>query len=384
MREADKEGPVAAELDQHRTEVEQLNTAFGKKENPRVPILFACDEQVWLKVTGRTFGEFYRNPAVHLKVQLEGRKWFIENVIGDMTPCLPDRWQVGVVLWMEENEFFGCDVVYQEHDFAWGVPLPFGREDLLSYIADLNPEDQVRRCASWRMYQALKELCDGLTFADRPVDVLPPGVGTHGIFTKAAEIRGIEQLCLDMVEAPEFAEQFLSLVTRKTLERIQAWHRLVTGQEKELPSPNGFHLPDDSLQIISPETYKRFVLPCHEWLYSQMTTARRTMHLCGYAAQHYPTLFHKLNVTHIDGPGTFVDHGRYLRELGPEFSFVAQTNHSVLATGPESAIETMMRELLTPEAKLPGRLQVVAFAWRDTPLEHLRVCYEAGKRYGAI
>ncbi len=79
-----------------------------------------------------------------------------------------------------------------------------------------------------------------------------------------------------------------------------------------------------------------------------------------------------------------MDHGRYLREFGLEFSFVAQTNHSILAAGPENAIETMMRELLTPEAKQPGRLQIVAFAWRDTPLEHLRVCYEAGKRYGAI
>jgi hypothetical protein len=68
------------------------------------------------------------------------------------------------------------------------------------------------------------------------------------------------------------------------------------------------------------------------------------MHLCGRAAQHFNILRRKLNVMLIDGPGPFVDHGRYLREFGTDFSFrkplasvslanIAQTDHSILAYG---------------------------------------------------
>ena len=56
----------------HAQQVEDLWAAFGCKENRRVPIAFACDEQVWLKVSGHTFREFYAVPEVHLRTQLEG------------------------------------------------------------------------------------------------------------------------------------------------------------------------------------------------------------------------------------------------------------------------------------------------------------------------
>ena len=53
----------------HKREVEALWSAYSRKENQRVPITFACDEQVWLKVSGHTFHEFYSIPEVHLKTQ---------------------------------------------------------------------------------------------------------------------------------------------------------------------------------------------------------------------------------------------------------------------------------------------------------------------------
>ncbi|MEK6570466.1 MAG: uroporphyrinogen decarboxylase family protein, partial [Bacteroidota bacterium] len=271
-----------------------------------------------------------------------------------------------------------------EDDYAWAKPLALSREDLLLRLSEIDPEERVRQGSAFKMYQALKELSEGMTFAERAVEIVPPGSSTHGIFTKAAEIRGLEQICLDLYDAPDFVEKLLHLVTEKTIARIKACHKLTTGTDFQLPLPEGFHFCDDSLQLISTEMYERFVLPCHERLYSAMTAGKRRMHLCGRSSQHYHTLRHKLNVTAIDGPSPFVDHGQYLRELGPDFSFVAQTDHSVLANGSESQIDEMLRGLLSNEAKIPGRFQVMGFVTRHTPLRNVEICYQAGRKYGAI
>lgn len=363
-------------------EAAALWAAFGRGENRRVPVRFACDEQLWLKVSGHTFREFYTDPGVHLKTQLDGIRWFSRNVPGDMP--LPRQWDVAVQLWMAENAFFGCDVVYQEDDYAWAKPLPLSRDELLHYLGDLDPEERVRNGQAFRMYEALRDLADGMVFDGLPVNIVRPGGNTHGIFTKAAEIRGLEQICTDIYDAPDFVEKLLQVVTVKAIGRMKAWHRLVTGCELQIPSEAGFHFCDDSLQMISAETYERFVLPCHERLYSEMTRGRRRLHLCGRAAQHFETLRWKLNVTSIDGPGPFVDHGRYLETLGPDFRIDAQTDHSVLEKGSKTEIQAMMRQLLTPRARLPGRYQILGYVTRETPMSNVQACYQAGLEYGVI
>jgi hypothetical protein len=234
------------------------------------------------------------------------------------------------------------------------------------------------------MYEALRELAADTEFEGRPVEVAAPGLGTHGIFTKAAEVRGPERLCLDLYEAPEFVDEFLRLVTEKTLERIGVWHRLTTGTEPALPAPGGFSCADDSLQLLSPQTYERFVLPCHERLYSAMTTGSRGMHLCGHSAQHFERLHRRLGITLIDGPGPFVDHGRYLREFGSGFAFQAQVDHSILERGDAAQIEAMMCGLLRPECRIPGRFQLMGFVTRHTPLGSLCACYRAAREHGKI
>ena len=106
--------------------------------------------------------------------------------------------------------------------------------------------------------------------------------------------------------------------------------------------------------------------------------------MCGHATQHYATLKRELGISTINGPGPFADHGRYLRELGPDLAFDAQTDHTVLITGPEEDIRTMMRDMLGPAAKVPGRFNIMGFVTPDVPLEHVRACYEAGKEFGVI
>ncbi|MCC6444791.1 MAG: hypothetical protein IT210_15190 [Armatimonadetes bacterium] len=368
----------------HADEVASLWEAFARKENDRVPISFACDEQVWLKVSGHGFKEFYMQPEIHLEVQLKGKLWFAEQVRGDMRPGLPDVWTVQPQHWMEEDEFFGCEIAYQENDYAWGKPLDLEKEALLDHLSGLDADERVRRNSAFRLYTALKDLAQGMAFRDRPVAVARPGGSTQGPFTKAAEIRGLEQICIDLYEDPDFARRLLEIVTEKTIERIKAWHRATCGEEPALPSEGGFGFCDDSIQMLGVSQYEEFVVPCHERLYAAMGTGPRSLHLCGRSMQHYRTLKERLGVVSLDGPGPFVDHGYYLEALGPDFTIWGQTDHSVLAQGSPEQIEAMMQGILTSAAKRPGRFALMGFITRDTPLENIRLCYESCRRNGRI
>lgn len=76
----------------HNQEVQQLWADYGQRKNGRAPVTFACDEQMWLHVSGHTFREFYFDPRVHLAAQLEGARWFRENIVHDQPMGLPERW----------------------------------------------------------------------------------------------------------------------------------------------------------------------------------------------------------------------------------------------------------------------------------------------------
>jgi len=370
-----------AERKQHAEQVTTLWQAYRNHENIRVPVTFACDDQLWTMAAGCTFGEFYREPRIHMQAQVLGRKWFTEHVIADMSPYPPEKWPVAVQLWMEENEYFGCNVIYQEDNYAWGMPLDLAKTDLLHYLADLDPEERVRSSSAYTMYQELKALADDFEFEGRKVAIIPPGQGTHGIFTKAAEVRGLEQLCIDLIEDPDFAHAYLHLFTEKQLARIRAWRRLTQPEAPELPL-SAWSCPDDSLQLLSATLYEAFVLPCHAELYRSMTSGHRGMHLCGYASQHFQALYHKLGIRTLDGPGDFIDHGRYLREM-PGLAFNAQFDHTVVSSGSPGHIEVMVRGMLRPGSCVPGRYNIVGFVEAITPLENVRLAYQVGVTAGA-
>ena len=366
----------------HNDMVAELNAAYAEGRNDRVPITVAWDESLWLHLAGRGFREYYTDPRIQLDVTLEGMAWCAENVVHDARMGPPaEAWTLAPRWWMDEPECLGCDVVIQEHDFAWSQPLDVPKAELIAHVRAIDPLEAVRGSRLFRLYRQMSDAADGMLFKDVPVKIAFPG-GTHGVFTVAARVRGEERLCLDLAEDPDFAYQFIGAVTDHTIGRVKAWHRLAeTGQE--FPNPNGWGMPDDSLQMISPETYRRFVLPHHERIFSTFTTGRRSMHLCGHAQQHYETLHHELGITALDGPGPLADLGSCLTRM-PELSISAQTDHTLLITGPNTDIDRMMQTMLTPETRQPGRYRITGFIIPDTPLANVGTMYEAGKAYGRI
>ena len=265
-----------------------------------------------------------------------------------------------------------------------GTTSRYEKADLLDHIRDIDPVETTKKSRAYKLYEGMNELATGMIVDDLPVRILRPGGSTQGLFTKAVEIRGIEKLCTDMYDDPAFSETFLELITEKTIGSIEAWRTLTNDDPIDSTRSSSFHFCDDSIELISPAVYERYVLPCHERLYSAMTTGKRNLHLCGHAAQHYEILYGKLGVRSIDGPGTFVDYGEFFKKFGPDFAFGARTDHSVLASGTPVEIENMMKMLLNPGTKLPGRFHIKGYVHRNTKLENVKLCYAMGKRLGII
>ena len=245
-------------------------------------------------------------------------------------------------------------------------------------------EEAILKSSTYKMYTALVELISNKTYLGIPIKIAPPGGITQGPFTKSAEIRGIENMCIDICDDPEFVEALMLIITDKTIQRHKIWYRLTHGEEIDIDRTISYHLCDDSIQLISAAMYSKCVLPFHEMLYSAMTKGRRSIHLCGRSEQHYKVIREKLGVKLIDGPGIFVDHGYYLDRFEEDFEFTAQTDNTILGIGSNEELEKMMSGLLSTTAKKSGRFQIMGFVHGNTRFANLDTCYELVKKYGII
>ena len=64
-----------ADLIAHNASVARLWEDFSRSRNARVPITFASDEALWLKLTGHSFREFYTDARVQLEGLPAGLEW---------------------------------------------------------------------------------------------------------------------------------------------------------------------------------------------------------------------------------------------------------------------------------------------------------------------
>jgi len=365
----------------HNKEVDELWDRFSQKKNYRVPVIFLYDEQICIELAGDcSYREFYSDPEIHARVQLDGLRWIANNIVGDQHMGHDEGTiTIQVKEWMLENEFFGSEVIYQENDRAWGQCIDIKDEDLLSYFEDIDPSKALKQTNSYRMYVRLTEYLCGKTYDGYPVKVANPFFKTDGPFTKLVEILGMERMIFLMLENRDLAIELLLVYVRKTLERFKAAYALsgVPVPEK-VPVAIG---ADDSIMLLSPDIYLDCVFPTHKYYYEQSTASPASLHLCGKAMHLYKTLYDHLGLRNLDGPGVFCDHGKYLALL-PEFTFRnAQFNHAVLLQKKENILE-MVQGLMTPEAKQPGRFSLMGFAQKKETLDNLLYCYNVSKQYG--
>jgi len=367
---------------QHNAEVAELWNRYAKGTHARVPVLLTFDEQFLLPRWNCSFRQFYQDVPTQIDIRLETQEWIRTAVRQDQPMGLPDAWYVTPTNWMAENEFLGAEVIVQEHDYAWGQPLMLPKAKLLERLQRLDVHRGVLECSLHRQYVEMVERTKSMEFRGRPVRTSLPVTSTHGVFTKAAEIRGLERLCLDLYEDPPFARELLRTVTELLLAWIRTWHELCQAG-RAFPSAEGWGLADDSIAMISPAHYEEFVLPCHQRIYSAMTTGPRAIHLCGHAQHLFALIHRELGVTIFNGPGPQIDLVRMIGEIRAPIEIQVEVAHATLQMS-RATIEREVRGLLRDEVKAQAKEMLIGYVPKDTPVENLAFFYECGRRYGQM
>lgn len=374
----------------HNEEVRKVWDSFNKGKPDRVPIVFNINPRFYLLTPelneeGYTFEEYIKDPDVMLRVQLKLRKWIRLNVPQDMEMGLPEENWGGVYVDLQnfyEAGWLGNNVIFPENDVPYAAPLPRRK---LEEVLERGIPDPLRD--NWmgkgmEIYEYFKEKVKGEEFEGIPVGemVYPPGAGTDGPFTVAAALMGATELCIALYEEPDFVHRLLDFITEATIVRIKAVWDLMGWKYPQ----QSWGFADDSIELISIQQYKEFVLPYHKRLVNTFSQGGpNSIHLCGKVQRHLKILKSELNITTFD-LGFPTDLGLAREELGPEVLLRGNLHPELLRSGSPQEIEKETRRICQSGVMEGGRWIFCEGnnVCPRTPLQNFYAMYNSGKKYG--
>lgn len=377
------------DFESHNAEARAVWDAYHAGRPIRVPVMLGINPRVWLlnpelNREGITFEQYAKDPDLMARVQMQTQHYVRHNMLQDAEMGLPkDGWPIYVDSQnCYEAAWFGSEVEYNEGQVP--VTRPFLGDDNKRELFDRGVPDPFSDGAmgvNWRFYEHMKTRLSSYAHAGLPaVSVSPTGLGTDGPLTVAASVRGATEICLDMYEDPDYVHGLLRFITDATIARIKAM-RAEMGHEMK---PKCWGFADDSIELLSVDTYREFVLPYHQMLLSELAgEGPHSIHLCGKVDRLMPVLKRELNLNVWDA-GFPVDYGRMRRELGPEFQIATGPQVSMLLHGSPEEIDSECGRILGSGITDGGRfiLREANNLSPRTPVENVRAMYEAARKYG--
>ncbi len=380
------------DFEAHNAEAKAVWEAFNTGEPLRVPVNYTMNPRMILlnpplNSGAWSFADYLTDPEVMLRVQLAFWYWRSHNVLDDSDLGLPQEWPI-------RPDFQNC---YEAMWFGAPLILPAGadatcqptcphilagdKKNLL--FAHGLPETLSGSVAQgWEMCEHFRRRRkEGFEYLGRPLG--EPGVTgleTDGPFTVAAILRNATDLCADIYEDPDYVHELMTFITESTIRRIREL-RVLTG---EAPRPECWSFADDSISLLSVDSYREFVLPYHKRLLAELAGAGpHSIHLCGDATRHFPLIKQALHVHYFD-TGFPVDFAWLRKTLGPEVKIRGGTNVACYLHGTPAEVAEETRRILT-SGILEGRKFVFGEANNmapGTPVENMDAGYFAAKEFG--
>ena len=359
--------------------------AYRAGRPTRVPVTFGINPRVVLldaewNPRGITFQEYWNDARVAVEMQLKFVEYQVEflNRYCDSPTEWPERFDFVVdVQNVYDSAYFGGPVEFRDGQ----VPdvsrtLEGENTEHIFQVAMDNPF--VRDCL--RRREELVRAAAGVSFHGLRLGVAPLVWGFDGPLTIATNLRGSE-LYLDLAAEPDYVDRLFAFITQGVIIRNKAM-RSQFGQ-KPFDGPRG-SIADDSVELISPEMYRRMVLPHHRAYLSQWSVeGPHSIHLCGDATRHFPTIRDELHVNGFD-TGFPVDHGALRESLGRDIEILGGPEVTLLRDGTPEAVYERARGILKSGVMAGGR-----FILREAnnlppgcPAENLAAMYRACLEHG--
>jgi MtaA/CmuA family methyltransferase len=218
---------------------------------PVTPILMAFAA----RFIGKTYLEYYLNYQVLVDSYLACQKEF--NF--DMVMAISDPFR--------ETEGYGAVFSYPDN----GIPVM--KEPLLKTLEDreINSLPVLDPHQASRMKDRLLAVNAFHQIISKDIPILG---WVEGPFAEAADLRGVQNLMMDIIDQPEQLESLLKIVLET--EKKFAEEQIKAGADI-------IGVGDAAASLLSPSLYKKYVLPFEQELFSSIHQlgAKVKLHICG-------------------------------------------------------------------------------------------------------
>lgn len=373
----------------HNAEVEQVWSAYYAGQPVRVPFraygsitnYFFNPE---LNTAGLTFEQFFKDPDVQIRAQLEYQNWCRHNLWCDQLMGPPDEWQLGVDFQNSyDASWAGAEMIY----LPGGLPdtrILFDKKEKLYDMPKLLPLDSGLIGTGMEYIDYMERYCRRNEYMGRPIR--PPraylGEGCDGVFDLAYKLRGVENLLMDMLDDEEYYADLMEWITDNLINRMLKLRRLHA--QRWGSAPSDFFFADDAITMLSHDMYKQYVLPYHRRVLDALSPGKKCgMHLCGANMQHFAGLVRELPIDALD-TGFPVDHGLLRQQVGPDVQISGGPTVMLAKSGPIDALCAEGRRILESGVMAGGRfIMILANNMAPcTPVENVAALYRTVRRYG--
>lgn len=354
-----------------------------------VPLTIYADARTWMaepseNTRGLTLSEYLMDQDMMLNAQVRAREWMRRTILSDDIFVPEEGWPLIVDFQnYAEAAWFGAEVLFKDEP----VVMPLLKDDNKYAFLELLPPtmenslgqevlsyyEHFRNARGTFVYEGLS-----IGSVSLPFNI----TGTDGPFTVSCQLRGAEGFIVDMIEEPEFACALLDYVIDATIARIK-WVREYLGVPLKSPEQS---FADDSIVLLSPSMYKKFILPRHKRMFDELGTeeGKRGMHLCGDAQRFFPILQKELGIMGFD-TGFPIDFGRLYDELSPGTAVYGGPHIGLMLLGTECEVYNEAVRILRSGVMEKSR----CFVLREgnglapgTPLKNVNALYRAREDAG--
>ena len=375
---------------EHNAEVKRLRAAYDAGKPYRVPIEFNLSTRYFIansevNTSRISWKDFSEDPEVMFDFLVRRMYWVRHNIVADWEMGAPENEWPGV--WVDfqnvyEATWLGCQWRYLDDADSppdiW--PIFKDRKEALYDTEIPDPVHGGLMGKTFEFWQYMEEKRKSFLLDGKPLGKTGVPLGTDGLFTLACALRGATEVCLDMYEDENYFHDLMEFIMKATTARMRAWRQLTGAPMQD----QRFGFADDSIELLSDDTYKRLVMPYHKRLFDEFSLGGpNSIHLCGRASHHFKTLRDELNIQSFD-TGFPTDLGKMRRELGPGVTLRGNIHPELLRQGPLPALRQAVIDLLRSGVMEGGHYILCEGnnVAPHTPLENMRYMYEVGKEFG--
>ena len=347
----------------------------------RVPVGFCLVPRYFTPLFSLRYCDFFVDAETQFYWQLQFAKFRIEHIPEDTFCTAP---VVAVYPYFDnvlEASALGAEVVWPENETLQSQPTIHTVEAMEQYEIPPPMSGLWGRQVEW--WQRMKELAEEtkLTFNGKEAQVVVPLLGISGIgpHMAAVDLVGTDFYWWQ-VEYPEACKRFLDKITTAMLQ-ADAYFRTIDPRQR-----GGFGLAEDTVQIMSADSYREFSMPYDVRLYDALGAGLqfgRGMHMCGDSTHLHQVLRDEARISSLDLFGYVVPPQVAAKNLGGKVALSGNINPMLMLTGSKDEVKAEAMAALQAMAPCGGlMLGDGANVCPGTPLENLAALTEAAEAYG--